>query len=115
MNILAKTLEFDFDRLKKDLADLELPNDFNISICKIQKTCWGRYYVGYKNIKSYVYGLSYEDAFPHILHEVIHHYQHWHQVGYKRIRGKMHDDTFKALYSNKLKLWQKINGLEVIV
>ena len=115
MNILTESEEFDFDRLKKDLAELGLPDDFSICICKPQKTCWGRYYVGYKTIKNYVFGLSYEQAFPHILHEVIHHYQHWHQTNFRRTYGTMHDAMFTAIYTSKINLWQKMNGLEVSV
>lgn len=115
MKVLPNSLDFDFDRLTRDLSLLGMPVDFSISIRPEIKTCWGRYYVGDRKIYSYVGGLDYEEAFPHILHETIHHFQHWHQKGFKRVYGKMHDDTFEDWYGEKLAKWQRINRLEVSI
>ena len=96
---------FNYRRLYRDLKLLQLPTDFNLIILDEIKTYWGLYHSSKKLIKSYVAGLSYETAFPHILHESIHHYQHYHQKYFKRKYGVMHDKIFKLLMEAKLNEW----------
>lgn len=105
MRVLSSSKNFDYKRLYRDLKLLHLPTDFNIVILDEIKTYWGLYFSGRRLIKSYVYGLSYEVAFPHILHESIHHYQHAHQEGFRRKHGVMHDRTFKLLMEAKFNEW----------
>ena len=94
---------FNYERLQRDLESLEVPTDFSLRVCSPIKSYWGRY----------VAGLTYEAAFPHILHESIHHYQYVHQNGFKRLQGVMHDDVFKSLYESKLNEWELLykNGV----
>ena len=105
MKVLVDSKQFDYKRLLRDLHLLHIPTDFSIIILDEIKTYWGSYYSFYGLIKSYVAGLSYETAFPHILHESIHHYQHKHQKDFIRKRGVMHDNTFKILMESKLNEW----------
>lgn len=102
---MATSKPFDYDRLQKDFESLDIPTDFSITILDEIGSYWGLYYTAKKLIKSYVAGLSYETAFPHILHESLHHYQHQHQYGFKRSKGVMHDKVFNELYESKLNEW----------
>lgn len=97
---------FNYERLQRDLESLEVPTDFSLRVCSPIKSYWGRYFVWGERINAYVAGLTYEAAFPHILHESIHHYQYVHQNGFKRLQGVMHDDVFKSLYESKLNEWE---------
>lgn len=105
MRVLATSKPFDYTRLQQDFEALEVPTDFSITVLDEIGSYWGLYYTSKKLIKSYVAGLSYEDAFPHILHESLHHYQHQHQLGFKRSKGVMHDKVFTELYESKLNEW----------
>lgn len=105
MRVLATSKPFDYKRLQQDFEALGIPTDFSITVLDEIGSYWGLYYAGKKHIKSYVAGLSYEDAFPHILHESLHHYQHQHQHGFKRKQGVMHDSLFLELYESKLNEW----------
>lgn len=105
MRVLRSSKHFDYKRLKRDLHKLQLPTDFTITVLDEINSYWGLYHSGFGVMKCYVYGLSYETAFPHILHEVIHHYQHRHQKGFRRKFGVMHDKSFKLLFESKLNEW----------
>ena len=105
MRVLATSKPFDYERLQRDFELLGIPSDFSITVLDEIGSYWGLYYTVKKLIKSYVAGLSYEDAFPHILHESLHHYQHQHQLGFKRSRGVMHDSFFTEMYESKLNEW----------
>lgn len=105
MRVLTTSKPFDYKRLKRDFKALKLPMDFSLVILDEVKSYWGLYYAGKKLIKSYVAGLPYETAFPHILHESIHHFQHRHQKGFVRKFGVMHDSTFLEMYESKLNEW----------
>lgn len=105
MRVHDTTKPFEYTRLQQDLESLGIPTDFSIIISDEIGSYWGLYYPAKKLIKSYVSGLSYETAFPHILHESLHHYQHQHQHGFKRSKGVMHDSFFTELYESKLNEW----------
>ena len=105
MRVLATSKPFDYKRLERDFEALKLPTDFSITVLDEIGSYWGLYFPRKRLIKSYVAGLSYETAFPHILHESIHHYQHRYQHGFMRKHGVMHDSTFLELYESKLNEW----------
>lgn len=108
MRVLPNSKPFDFERLEKDLVDLDVPTDFDIIIKDPISSYWGLYHSGKQLLKSYVAGLPYEDAFPHILHESLHHYQHRHQDGFRRMHGVMHDSVFNELYESKMNMWTSL-------
>jgi hypothetical protein len=83
-------------------------SDFTLELKPIHsKMFWGRYNSASKIIRIYQLdenGNPYDDhiLIRESLHELVHHIQHHHIYGWKRERGKMHDQQFWELYKSLL-------------
>lgn len=110
-------------RLRKDLSNIGLDVEYNLSLRPYSKSYFGRYDVATNTIIIYVQktpkgGMySYEDLFLTHLHEALHCKQ-WSDPNYKRLKGVMHNLEFKklyALYSNRAKalmLFRKVSNYD---
>lgn len=102
--------------LKSDIRLLGLPTDFILDLKGYSKKYYGRYYIHEKRIVLFIHDINgnllpYHELLDTVLHEAIHHYQHYYQEGYVRLQGVMHDLSFKRMYEEKV---SKLRELEVI-
>lgn len=102
--------------LRSDLKLLNLPTDFELEFRGYSKCYYGRYYIQDKKIVVFILDergevLPYHEILDTVMHEAIHHYQHYHQKGFVRLKGVMHDMEFHRLYNDclfRLKEWEVI-------
>lgn len=93
--------------LKSDIRLLNLPTDFTLEFRGFSSKYYGRYYIKEKKIVVYILDnngdrIPYHEILDTVLHEAIHHYQHYYEIGFVRIKGVMHNVNFKKLYNEKL-------------
>jgi hypothetical protein len=96
--------------LIRDLEILGLPIDFDLTLKPYSK----KYYGNYRPLKSLVTiylcmesvnkirpikPYPYNEILETAIHEVIHHYQHTHEEGFKRVKGVMHNPNFYLKYN----------------
>ena len=101
--IIDSTLE---GYLKSDIKLLHLPTDFELEFRGFSKKYYGRYYIKEKKIVVYILDnngerLPYHEILDTVLHEALHHYQHYHEIGFIRIKGVMHNLKFNKMYEEK--------------
>lgn len=102
--------------LISDIKLLGLPTDFTLDLKGYSKKYYGRYYSHEKRIVVFIHDqngniLPYHEILDTVLHEAIHHYQHYHEKGFIRLKGVMHNLNFKKMYEEKM---SKLRELEVI-
>lgn len=90
-----------YNSLKYDLSIIGVPTDFNLVLKKYSKLYDGRYDPKTKKLTLYLYEdkrlsklRSYEGILRTAIHEATHHYQWYYEVGFRRVKGVMHDSQF---------------------
>lgn len=109
---MIKANELLKDYLLNTLRRIGLPIDFKLTLRGYSKTYEGRYYVDRKEIVLYHLDprgelLDIENLMATLIHEVIHHFQWYHDKSFKRVRGVMHNTEFmrlENLYNLKYKI-----------
>lgn len=92
------------ERLREDLLNIGLVEDFTLSLRPYSKSYFGRFDPNTDTVIVYVQKTpegslySYRELLLTTIHEVIHCKQ-WHNPEFKRVKGVMHDPEFKRLYS----------------
>lgn len=94
-----------YHRLKHDLRNIGIKEDFELELKPYSKTFYGRYDPNRNTIILYVYEdssctrfIPYKELFLTLVHESIHCIQ-WHDKSFVRVKGVMHNEEFHRLYN----------------
>lgn len=107
------------NHLMSDLKLTGIPTDFELVLKDYSSTCYGKYLKSKKLIIIYVYMdkecttlFPYEEILDTLVHEAVHHFQHYYEEDFVRYKGVMHNPNFYKYYNkyvDKLKQY----GIEV--
>lgn len=94
-----------YHRLKHDLRNIGIKEDFELELKPYSKTFYGRYDPNRNTVTLYVYEdssctrfIPYKELFLTLVHEAVHCIQ-WHDKSFVRVKGVMHNEEFHRLYN----------------
>ena len=94
-----------YHRLKTDLRNIGIKEDFDLELTPYSKPFYGRYGPTRNTIILYVCEdssctrfIPYKELFLTLVHESIHCIQ-WHDKSFVRVKGVMHNEEFHRLYN----------------
>lgn len=94
------------NHLMSDLKLTGIPTDFELVLKDYSSTCYGKYLKSKKQIIMYIYYdrecttlFPYAKLLDTLVHEAVHHYQHYYEEDFVRYKGVMHNPNFYKYYN----------------